>query len=35
MLDFNRRATCSDTDRINALIDAALEAERGAVPARP
>lgn len=34
MLDFNRRAACSDTDRINALIDAALEAERGAVPAR-
>ena len=32
MLDFNRRTTCAD--QINAIIDAAIESERGAVPAR-
>jgi hypothetical protein len=32
MLDFNRRTTCAD--QINALIDAAIETERGAAPAR-
>ena len=32
MLDFNHRATCAE--QINALIDAALETERGAASAR-
>ena len=32
MLDYNRRPTCAD--QINALIDAAIETERGAASAR-
>ena len=32
MLDYNRRSTCAD--QINAIIDAALETERGVSPAR-
>ncbi|MCA3184258.1 MAG: hypothetical protein INH13_11680, partial [Cupriavidus sp.] len=32
MLDFNHRATCAD--QINAIIDAGIESERGAAPAR-